>query len=185
MSAVRTLVLGVVHSRGQAHGYQVRRELLSWRADRWARVGPGSIYSALRTLAKHGLLTEAATEPGAGGPERTVYAMTPDGETEFLHLVRVAVTDPATGTEALNAAFAFLHLLPRREVAELLDHRARALRARLVAADPAGAAAEAGTPSQVAELFGLQEAVVRAELDWCVDLADRVRRGEHDFPDTH
>ena len=51
MSAVRMLVLGVLRNLGQAHGYQVRRELLTWRADAWAHVDPGSIYQALRTLA--------------------------------------------------------------------------------------------------------------------------------------
>jgi DNA-binding PadR family transcriptional regulator len=30
------------------HGYDVRRMLLSWRADQWASVNPGSIYHALR-----------------------------------------------------------------------------------------------------------------------------------------
>jgi DNA-binding PadR family transcriptional regulator len=82
--AIRILVLGVVHGSGQAHGYQVRRELLSWRADVWAKVAPGSIYQALRTLTKHGLLEPVATEAGAGGPERTVYRITPDGETVVM-----------------------------------------------------------------------------------------------------
>ena len=47
MSATRLLVLGVVRMFGRAHGYQVRRELLTWSADEWANVQPGSIYHAL------------------------------------------------------------------------------------------------------------------------------------------
>ncbi|WP_170166607.1 PadR family transcriptional regulator [Lentzea atacamensis] len=56
MSATRMLVLGVVKLVGEAHGYVVRRELKSWSADSWANVQPGSIYHALKSLAKDGLL---------------------------------------------------------------------------------------------------------------------------------
>jgi DNA-binding PadR family transcriptional regulator len=185
VSAVRMLVLGVVRDLGQAHGYQVRRELLRWRADAWAHVAPASIYQALRTLTKHGLVEEVGTESG-GGPERTVYRLTPDGETEFFHLVRSAVSDPRDTLDELSAAFGFLHLLPRREVAELLDHRVRALWGRLVAVDPPAGpgldgppvvAADPAKPPQVAALMQLVAAQLRADIDWSLDLAGRIRDG--------
>jgi DNA-binding PadR family transcriptional regulator len=186
VSAIRILVLGTVHTHGQAHGYQVRRELLSWRVDAWAKVAPGSIYQALRTLSKHGMLEPVATEAGDGGPERTVYRITPDGETEFFHLVRRAITDPATGAESLNAAFAFLPLLTRREVPDLLGYRVRALWAKLVEVDPpdgdaAAAAPGGGKPAQVAALGRLYAAQIRAEIDWSLDLAGRIRDGAYEF----
>jgi DNA-binding PadR family transcriptional regulator len=173
------LVLGVVRDLGRAHGYQVRRELMSWRADAWANVAPASIYQALRTLTKHALVSEVGTESG-GGPERTVYRLTPDGETEFFHLVRTAVSDPRDTLDELSAAFGFLHLLPRDEVATLLDHRVRALWARLVVVDPPaepGGAVDPAKPPQVAALMQLVAAQVRAEIDWSLDLAGRVRDG--------
>ena len=52
MSSTRLLVLGVVRIFQPVHGYDVRRELLSWRVDQWANVAPGSIYNALKTLTK-------------------------------------------------------------------------------------------------------------------------------------
>ncbi len=180
------LVLGVVHQAGQAHGYQVRRELLSWRADDWAKVAPGSIYQALRTLTKHGLLEPVATEAGDGGPERTVYTLTPDGETELLHLVRSTITDAVRDPESLNAAFAFLHLLRRPEVVDLFHHRVRALWARLVQVEPPQEAPpqpDDGTPPQVTALMRLYAAQIRAEIDWALDVAGRVRDGEYAFAD--
>lgn len=178
MSAIRILVLGVVRSAGTAHGYQVRRELLTWHADEWANVAPGSIYQALRTLTKHGLLEQVATE-SAGGPERTIYRITADGETEFFHLVRNAITDPGAGPEALNAAFSFLHLLRRPEIPRLLGYRVRTLWARLIAVDPPeGPDGDDGKPPQVKALFKLYSAQIRAEIDWSLDLSDRIRNGE-------
>jgi DNA-binding PadR family transcriptional regulator len=183
VSAVRMLVLGVVRGLGRAHGYQVRRELLTWRADAWAHVAPASVYQALRTSTKHGLVEEVGTESG-GGPERTVYRLTPDGESEFFHLVRTAVSDPRDTLDELSAAFGFLHLLPRGEVAQLLDLRVRALWAELVRVDPPVEAGVPGAgvpdgvkPAQVGALMQLAAARIRAEVDWALDVAGRIRDG--------
>jgi DNA-binding PadR family transcriptional regulator len=181
MSAARMLVLGVVRQLGTAHGYQVRRELLSRRADEWASVAPGSIYQAMRTLTKRGLLEQVATE-SAGGPERTVYRITPDGETEFFHLVRSAISDPGDGSETLNAAFSFLHLLDRSTIAQLLGYRVQALWARLVAVEPPE---DDGKPPQVTELHKLHAAQIRAEIQWALDLSERVREGDFAFSGDH
>lgn len=183
MSAARILVLGVVRKEGQAHGYQVRRELLRWRADLWAKIAPGSIYQALRTLSKHGLLDEVGTEAGEGGPERTVYRISPDGETELLHLIRLALTEPDRGSEMLNAAFAFLDLLARDEVPGLFAYRVRSLSAKLVEIDPpteAEFAADAAPP-QVEALRRLYAAKLRVDADWSMEMAERIRDGAYVF----
>jgi hypothetical protein len=65
------LVLGVVRMYGRAHGYQVRRELLGWSADKWANVQPGSIYHALKKMTAKEQLEQVDVEPGEGGPDRT------------------------------------------------------------------------------------------------------------------
>ena len=57
-SATRLLVLGCVRIFQPVHGYFLRRELVSWEVDRWAHVHPGSIYNALKSLTKAGLLEE-------------------------------------------------------------------------------------------------------------------------------
>ncbi|MGL5853560.1 MAG: PadR family transcriptional regulator, partial [Phycicoccus sp.] len=52
----RLLLLGAVLLFEPVNGYQVRRELLSWRVEEWAHVNPGSIYSGLATLTRQGNL---------------------------------------------------------------------------------------------------------------------------------
>jgi hypothetical protein len=71
------MVLGLVQWLAPVHGYDVRRELLSWRADEWGNVQPGSIYHALRKMAEEGLLTEVGTERVGARPARTTYGITP------------------------------------------------------------------------------------------------------------
>jgi hypothetical protein len=50
MSATRLLILGVLRSKQPIHGYNVRRELESWQAERWAHIAYGSIYFALNKM---------------------------------------------------------------------------------------------------------------------------------------
>lgn len=62
MSTTRLLVLGAVRIFQPVHGYYLRRELLTWRADQWAALNPGSVYNALKTLTKDGFLEEVDGE---------------------------------------------------------------------------------------------------------------------------
>ena len=67
-SATRLLVLGCVRIFQPVHGYFLRRELMSWEVERWAHIHPGSIYNALKTLTKAGLLAEIETPTGHTAP---------------------------------------------------------------------------------------------------------------------
>src|SRR5688500_11438635 len=62
VTTTRLMILGVVRWLQPVHGYDVRRELLSWQVEDWASIAPGSIYHALRKLTDEGLLEEVATE---------------------------------------------------------------------------------------------------------------------------
>ena len=69
MSSTRLLVLGAVRIFQPVHGYDVRRELLSWRVDKWANVAAGSIYNALKTLTKDKFLKVVGTGQIGGRPD--------------------------------------------------------------------------------------------------------------------
>jgi hypothetical protein len=88
MSATRLLVLGAVRIFQPIHGYDLRRELMSWHADEWANISFGSIYFALKKMTADGLLEEVDTGRSGGRPEKTRYRLTAAGETEFQSLLR-------------------------------------------------------------------------------------------------
>jgi DNA-binding PadR family transcriptional regulator len=184
MSATRLLVLGVVRMYGQAHGYQVRRELLSWAADSWANVQPGSIYHACKKLARDGLLAEVAVEEGDAGPDRTVYRLTEDGETEFRTLLTRSLADPERGQESLSAAVTFMTTLSRRQVIELLTHRVTRLEGLLASArQGAGTTTEMGKPAHVRVLFEMWEVNGAAAIRWTRSLIDQLASGEFTMAD--
>jgi len=184
MSVTRLLVLGVVRMYRQAHGYQVRTALVSWAADKWANARPGSIYHALRKLAAEGLLAEVGTEDGEGGPERVIYRLTAEGDTEFQALLRNALADPETTPAAIFAGLTFLTTLPRRDVLALLRVRQRRLTAsRDTSVEMRDSNKAMGKPEHVAELFGLWAEQADGELRWLDSLITRLEAGEYVLAD--
>jgi len=180
MSATRLLVLGVVRMKGRAHGYEVRRELLSWGADRWGKVQPGSIYHALKKLTRDGLLEDVANEEGEHGPDRTVYRITPDGETEFFLLLGQGLMDPDRGVESLSAAVTFLPTLPRTQAIAMVKHRIGQLQGVLTNARySVDSAPDMGKPDHVAELFRLWVISTEASIRWAEELLGRLERGDY------
>ncbi|MFD4651572.1 PadR family transcriptional regulator [Streptomyces sp. NPDC058441] len=124
MSAIRLLVLGAVRQHGRAHGYQVRNDLEYWGAHEWSNAKPGSIYHALKQMAKQGFLVAHEIAPStAGGPPRTEYEITDKGTEEFLMLLREALVTYDQKPDVLSAALGFIVDLPRREAVELLRRR--------------------------------------------------------------
>ena len=127
MSAIRLLVLGAVRMHGRAHGYQVRNDLEYWGAHEWSNAKPGSIYHALKQMAKQGLLVAHETAPStAGGPPRTEYEVTDEGLAEYRALLRDAIRSYDQQMDVLSAAVGFIVDLPREEAVGLLKATLRA-----------------------------------------------------------
>ncbi|HEX6352223.1 PadR family transcriptional regulator [Actinophytocola sp.] len=187
MSATRLLVLGVVRMHGSAHGYQVRRELLTWSADKWANVAPGSIYHALRKMETEQLLEVASTEAHPGGPDRTAYRLTEDGETEFQLLLARYLSesdDSAQGAYRLAAAVTFLTALPRTRAVNLLRHRLTELAGQHAnAQNLLDTSDDWGQPEHVHELYRLWLTSVAAQEEWLRELVTRLETGKYTMAD--
>ncbi|WP_410564615.1 PadR family transcriptional regulator [Amycolatopsis sp. cmx-4-61] len=186
MSTTRLLVLGVVRMYGRAHGYQVRRELLSWSADKWANVQPGSIYHALKKMTAEDLLEPVDVEPGAG-PDRVAYRLTEDGEQEYQVLLSKALSDPSLNHPDLSAGISLMTSFPRARVINLLRHRlvhleAEQRQARMML-EEVKASMELGTPEHVGELYRLWGGITDASLAWLEGLIARLEAGEYVMSD--
>lgn len=180
MSATRLLVLGMVRKYGRAHGYLVSRELLSWGTADWANVKAGSIYHALRQLAKEGLLDETQI---AAWPGRVDYEPTAAGEAEFFRLLREALRRPAPQPDTLGAGLIFLTELTRAEAIGLLRDRLAALEAvRAESTALVGSASERGepgVPDHVGELLRFWEHAAESGADWTRGLIARLDGGAY------
>src|SRR6266508_1903720 len=183
MSTTRLLLLGVVRIFQPAHGYQLRRELLTWNVKEWGNINPGSIYTGLRTLAKHGYLDEVEDD-GGRRPGRTSYKLTTDGETEYFTLLRAALWQVRPfHPDQMQVALNFLPDLRRDEVVAGLESRITQLEQyanqgpfteRAIIEDP-------GTPDHVLEMVRITQARGLGELEWTRGFLERVKRGEYWF----
>lgn len=185
MSSTRLLVLGVIRLFQPVHGYDVRRELLSWRVDQWANVAPGSIYNALKSMERDGLLNVVGTKQVGGRPERTTYALTAEGETEFQNLLRETLWTVQTPTDPLMPGLAFMMAVNPNELKAALEHRINQIRGLLKASEFAVAQIPSETvPRHVRELYRLSAARLEAEIPWAQALLAQLEAGEYD-PRAH
>ncbi|MGW6938839.1 PadR family transcriptional regulator [Streptomyces xanthophaeus] len=183
MSAIRLLVLGAVRQHGRAHGYQVRNDLEYWGAHEWSNTKPGSIYHALKQMAKQGVLLAHEVAPSAaGGPPRTEYEVTDAGRAEYFKLLREALAAYDQKADLLSAAIGFMVDLPRAEVLELLRERLAKL------ADWRGSVTDyytpEGGPGQLGHIGEIMHRWVHsadAEAEWTRGLIGRIEGGAYSF----
>ena len=116
------LILGVLH-RGNFHPYEIKRRLLNAMVECYTDVDVGTLYYAIRQLAKTRLIKAVSRERVARGGMRTVYAITPKGKERFQQLLQACFAAPGTVAETLYGAMLFLHLADLRRVAALLEAR--------------------------------------------------------------
>ncbi|MEU3453872.1 PadR family transcriptional regulator [Micromonospora sp. NPDC006766] len=178
------MILGLVRWMQPVHGYDVRRELLSWSADKWANVQPGSIYHALRKLTDEGLLRAVSTEQVGARPARTSYEVTPKGEDEFETLLRAQWWQLHESPDPFVAAFSFLPAMPRDEAAAALRNRANLLRAGIesMRASLDSDWVRHRKPVHVGWMFELWLARAEAEMAWCGRIAERIESGVSYLP---
>ena len=74
----------VALGEGERHGYSIMQDVAT-RTEGKLRLGPGTLYAALKRLAGEGLVKEC-DDPAGGGERRRVYRITPFGR-------RVAVAE--------------------------------------------------------------------------------------------
>ncbi|MCX4724818.1 PadR family transcriptional regulator [Streptomyces sp. NBC_01306] len=183
MSAIRLLVLGAVRQHGRAHGYQVRNDLEYWGAHEWSNAKPGSIYHALKQLAKQGMLLAHETAPStAGGPPRTEYEMTSAGREEYLRLLREALVTYDQKMDVMSAALGCIVDLERAEAVALLKERVRAMETWRASVTehyiPEGGPQQLG---HIGEIMNLWVHTADGGAEWTRGLIARIEGGAYVF----
>jgi DNA-binding PadR family transcriptional regulator len=116
------VILGVLH-RGNFHPYEIKRRLLNAMVQCYTDVDVGTLYYAIRQLAKARLITAVSRERVARGGMRTVYAITAKGKERFQQLLHECFAAQGAVSETLYGAMLFLHLGNLRLIADLLAAR--------------------------------------------------------------
>ncbi|MBF8188959.1 PadR family transcriptional regulator [Nonomuraea sp. K274] len=182
MSAIRLLVLGAVRRHGRAHGYQLRNDLEFWGANAWANTKPGSIYHALKQLAKQGMLHAYDIAPStAGGPPRTEYEVTEQGTAEYFSLLRESLTTHDK-PDMLSAGLGFIVDLPREEAVALLKQRVERLEEWREAVTAYYTPEDGpGQLGHIGEIMHLWVNSAEVGVEWTRGLIERIEGGAYVF----
>jgi DNA-binding PadR family transcriptional regulator len=157
------------------HVYRMQKLIEQYGKDRVVNVRRrASLYQAIERLARLGLVEVVQTESSETHPDRTIYAITPQGrETagRWLHeMLRVTGGEFPEFAAAISVAVG----LPPEEVRADLEVRAASLAAEL-------ADVEQALTSDVPRLFLLEEEYCRtmltAELSWVRGVIEDLRSG--------
>lgn len=165
------------------NGYQIRRELASWGVDDWAHLNPGSVYSVLATLTRHGHVHRHDLSDGARSV--AVYTLTPAGRQEFDRLFTAAMTnvDPRAPL-GFHTALSLAPLTTREQFVELLERRLHALDTTIADLETKrGSVDVSSVPPHVERFLRLALALAEAELTWVRAVLDEVRGGGLNFRD--
>ncbi|MBL1079257.1 PadR family transcriptional regulator [Nocardia sp. 2] len=188
----RLLVLAIVRMLQPVHGYDVRRELLSWHAEDWANVKPGSVYGALKTLHRDGLISVDGVGADGARPERTTYRLTAEGEKEFGEMMRDALFAADQPKYPYFTTVALFPSMPRDDVMAGLRSRILKFEAELLRIEREVARILAGSgdpteiePHHVADAMELAADHVRADLNWSRKTLRRIESGELDVWSAH
>jgi DNA-binding PadR family transcriptional regulator len=116
------LILGVLH-RGSFHPYEIKRRLEKAMIECYTDVDVGTLYYAIRQLAKEGQIAAIARQRVARGGVRTVYEITVKGRRRFQELLHERFKAQGSVAATLYSAMLFLHLCDLPVVAELLREK--------------------------------------------------------------
>lgn len=124
----RLLVLGLLRMQ-DIHGYQLA-EMIESHFGGSGRIKKPTLYDILKRLDSEGCV-DTRDEQEGNRPPRIVYSLTPQGETEFLDLLRDRIGAYREPDLRDESALMFLGVLPADEVRSLLESRRESLAALL------------------------------------------------------
>ena len=119
-------VMGLLEERPR-HPYDIAFTMHARRMDEHIKLSMGTLYHVVEQLQRVGWVRPTETAREGRRPERTTYAVTPEGRRHLHDRVRELIAEPARDYSSFEAGLTFMHQLSREEAVALLRRRAEAL----------------------------------------------------------
>lgn len=177
-------VLGLLTERPM-HPYEMSSTLRERAKEVSIKVNYGSLYSVVDALQRHDLIEVLETVREGRRPERTVYAITDAGRTEFVDWLSELLAMPVKEYTRFEAALSLMPNLPPDEVVRLLQVRRSRLETEIVGGSAViDEMARQGMPYLFAIEADYLLALRRAELEFVDRLIRQIRDGSLDGVDV-
>lgn len=160
------------------HPYEMSSTLRERAKEQSIKLNYGSLYSVVEALLRHKLIDVHETIREGRRPERTVYAITDAGRTEYVDWLSELLSVPVKEFTQFEAALSLLPGLPPDEVARLLRTRRTRLDAEVVGTK---AIIEEMTKQGLPYLWAIEADYLvqlrKAELAFVDDLIAKIENG--------
>jgi DNA-binding PadR family transcriptional regulator len=161
------------------HAYQLAGVL----SERGVPANRGSLYDTMEAMTRAGWIEPRPAQRDGARPQRTPYALTRTGQAELARRLDRQVREPRREFPEFLGAVSHLGVLGRERAAEALAERAARL-ATLIADNQRRL--DEALATNVPRLFVIEAeyalAMLRAESDWVLALADDVTSGRLAWP---
>jgi DNA-binding PadR family transcriptional regulator len=172
---IRLIVLATTWNLEPATGYAVRKNLIAQGIESWGGVSVASIYSALKTLTKHGHLEEVA-DPTGIRQNTKAYRLTESGRQEFHALWRCAIeTIDRPHPLAFHVAITLTAFVTQDSYISALRHRLHSSELNLRDDLPPE------WPAQTRNAARLWRQLARVEADWIRQTIALAERPDNDL----
>jgi DNA-binding PadR family transcriptional regulator len=176
-------VLSLLNERSM-HPYEMQQHMKERGHDFVIKLKGSSLYSTIERLMASGLIRTVETTREGRRPERTVYALTPQGRDDLMLWIRELVARPVHEYPWFGAVLAFIGFLLPEDVITLLNFRAAALEGEIAAEERM---LDAMSHQGIPRLFGIEAeygmAMRRAEVAWVRKTIEEIRAGTLTWPD--
>jgi DNA-binding PadR family transcriptional regulator len=124
VNLTRLMALGILAKSGPSHGHHIRRIAELTDVSEWGGVSVGALYRELRAMEREGLVEATRTERVGNRPERTVYAITDEGQLELTTLREQAIKPLFSSHDPIGVALLFAsHGMEREDLRRTLRVR--------------------------------------------------------------
>jgi DNA-binding PadR family transcriptional regulator len=159
------------------HPYEMASTLRERHKENSIKLNYGSLYTVIEQLLREKLIAVREVLKEGKRPEKTVYDLTADGETELVDWMRELVSSPAKEYPQFEAALSLLPALPPEEVVTLLEIRIGLLEKTLRQFDEDDRVCR---EMNLPRLFSLESEYARAltiaEHDFCKKLSADIKQ---------
>lgn len=157
-------------AEGPAHPYELAAVMRQRHWQRSIKLNFGSLYSVVESLGHAGMIFPLERVPGAGRPDRTVYAITAAGRAEMRDWLTELLRTRRAEYPRFQAGLALLAHLPAGEAARLLQERAAGLDRDVAALHGELAVLRQRLPRAVLLEAEYELTLAEAELAWLRDV---------------
>jgi DNA-binding PadR family transcriptional regulator len=172
----KLVVLGILKRR-PLHGYEIKRIIQQEMGD-WTNIAFGSIYFALQQLTKEGCIKQSDPEKQDARPAKINYAITAQGEKEFLELLSGVWKNHERQYFALDLGLFFANFLKKADREKYLKKQLAVIKAayRHVKKHRQEEMANHHFPLETDAIFLHTLHHMKAEYAWLKELLEKMKK---------